>query len=398
MLLAAVLADALRVPGSGQIGVERHVPTRLGLGASAEVTLRVRNDAAYPVQLQLTDDLPPELVRKGADTLQARVPAHRSVDLSYAVCAERRGDWTVGDLHLRRLGPLGLLWHQRRIALSNPVRVQPGLLDVRRYRLLGLRDRHSLGARSARQRGEGLSFESLREYVPGDDPRRIDWKATARRGAATVRQFEAERSQNVLLMIDAGRLMSERIGGRERLDHALAAALLLADVAGKHGDRVGAFVFADRVQRFLPPARTPLARLADALGGTEARPVEPDYPGAFTFLAGQLRKRSLLVLFTDVIDPDASAALVGHLAAAARRHLPLVVALRNPELESAAVAPVQGEADVFTRAAAEELLGARSVALAAMHRAGVLVADTRPSDAVPVVVNRYLEVKQRGLL
>ncbi|MBA3970356.1 MAG: DUF58 domain-containing protein, partial [Gemmatimonadetes bacterium] len=252
--------------------------------------------------------------------------------------------------------------------------------------------------RSARQRGEGLSFESLREYVPGDDPRRIDWKATARRGAATVRQFEAERSQNVLLMIDAGRLMSERIGGRERLDHALAAALLLADVAGKHGDRVGAFVFADRVQRFLPPARTPLARLADALGGTEARPVEPDYPGAFTFLAGQLRKRSLLVLFTDVIDPDASAALVGHLAAAARRHLPLVVALRNPELESAAVAPVQGEADVFTRAAAEELLGARAIALAAMHRAGVLVADTRPSDAVPLVVNRYLEVKQRGLL
>ena len=232
----------------------------------------------------------------------------------------------------------------------------------------------------------------------GDDTRRIDWKATARRGNLIVRQFEAERSQDVLLAIDAGRWMAERIGGRERLDHALAAALLLADTAAAQGDRVGIFVFADRIEHFLPPARASLPRLADVLGRVEARLREPNYPAAFAYLSRQLRRRSLLVLFTDVIDARTSAALLAHLGAAAHRHLVLAVTLHNTALDAAATAPVHDEAAVFRRAAAEELLGARAQALATMQRAGVLVADVDPQNATPAVVNRYLEVKRRGLL
>ncbi len=399
VLLLAAVADALLAPRGGGLRVERRAPDRIALGGAAEVRLRVVNATGRAVRLRVTDDLPALLEREGAEVHELVVPARRDADTRYRVHARERGDAAYGDLHLRVAGPLGLAWVQRREGRTDPLRVQPGVLEVRRHRLLGMRHRlRDAGIRSVRQRGEGGSFESLRDYVRGDDPRTLDWKASARRGTLTIRQYEAERRQNVLLAIDAGRLMTQRIGGRARIDHALSAALLLADVASAHGDRVGLLVFADRVEQYLPPSQVTLSRLADALGSVQARMVEPNYPAAFTYLARQLRRRSLLVIFTDVIDAEASGALVSHLIRSARRHLPLAVAIRNPELEAAATAPAADEPAVFRRAAAEELLEARAAALAAMQRAGVLVADARPQDAIPAVVNRYLDVKKRALL
>jgi len=399
LLLLLFAADALLVPGEAGLRVERTAPARVSLGADAEVRITLENESKRPLRVRVTDDLPPILVRRDGDQREEVVrPAH-GARLAYRVHAERRGDAHWGDLHLRIQGPLGLAWRQRRLPRQDPVRVQPGVAEVRRYRLLAMHNRlREAGFRAVRQRGEGGSFESLREYVRGDDPRTMDWKASARRGQLIVRQFEVERRQNVMLLIDAGRLMTQEIGGRERLDHALTAALLLADVASLHGDLVGLLVFSDRVMQYLPPAKSTLSRLADALGEVHANLAEPNYPAAFTYLSQQLRRRSLLVMFTDIIDPKASAALVAHLGRAAERHLPIAVAIRNPELEATAALAAQEEPDVFRRAAAEELLQARATALTAMQRAGVLVADTRPTDAVPSAVNRYLDVKRRGLL
>jgi uncharacterized protein (DUF58 family) len=399
LLFLAAAADALLAPGPGRLRVERRAPGRISLGGTGEVRLAAANATDRPIRLRVTDDLPPLLAREGPDVYELTVPPRRDAVAAYRVRAAERGDAAYGDVHLRVAGPLGLVWVQRRERRADPLRVQPGVLEVRRHRLLGMRHRlRDAGIRSVRQRGEGGSFESLRDYVRGDDPRTLDWKTSARRGTLTVRQYEAERRQNVLLAIDAGRLMTQRIGGRERIDHALSAALLLADVAGSHGDRVGLLVFADRVEQYLPPSQLSLARIADALGSVQARMVEPNYPAAFTYLAKQLRRRSLLVIFTDVIDAEASGALVSHLIRSASRHLPLAVAIRNPELEAAALTPAEDEPAVFRRAAAEELLQARAAALASMQRAGVLVADTRPEDSVTAAVNRYLEVKKRALL
>ncbi len=399
VLLLLWALDAGAVPRGDGLRATRRSPERLSLGGRSQVELRVENRGDRRLRVLLTDDLPEILRREGEEVRVLDVPARGEVKVSYGVLAERRGDAAMGDLHLRVRGPLGLAWVQRRVRRADPVRVQPGVLEVRRWRLLGLRNRlHQAGFRNVRQRGEGGSFESLREYARGDDPRNIDWKASARRAALTVRRYEAERRQNVLIAIDAGRMMSQQVGERERIDYALSGALLLSDVAAMHGDQVGLLVFSDRVEQYLPPSRASLARIADALGEVHARVVEPNYPTAFTYLARQLRRRSLLVIFTDVIDAQASSALVAHLGRAAARHLPLVVALRNPDLEAAAAAPVSDEAGAYRRAAAEELLHARAGALAAMQRSGVLVADARPQDSVNEVVNRYLEVKRRGLL
>jgi uncharacterized protein (DUF58 family) len=399
VLVLLLAADALAIPGAGRLGVARLSPRRISLGAQARIELRLDNRGARRVRVRITDDLPPLLRRDGGDVLDLWLPPRREARVAYTVETVRRGDGIFGDLHLRVAGPLGLAWMQRRVPRADAVRVVPGVLEVKRYRLLGMRNRlREAGFRSVRQRGEGGSFESLREYVRGDDPRTLDWKASARHSKLIVRQFELERRQNVVICIDAGRLMTQKVGERERLDYALTAALLLADVAGVHDDAVGLLVFSDRVEQFIPPARKSLSRLSDALSQVHARMVEPNYPAAFTYLARQVRRRSLLVLFTDVIDPLASAALVAQLSRAAQRHLPLAVAIRNPELEVAAAQAPVDEAAVYRRAAAEELLQARAAALAAMQRAGVLVADTRPGDSVPAAVNRYLDVKRRGML
>src|SRR6266705_2229301 len=251
-----------------------------------------------------------------------------------------------------------------------------------------------------RRLGEGRLFESLRDWVPGDDLRHIDWKATGRRGKVITRQFEAERRQHVLLVLDLGRLLMAEIAGVARLEYVVRAALELAYTAVQHDDNVGVMAFADGVQHFVAPQRGRLAlkRVLDVLARVEPRLVEPDYPGAFRYLAARNRKRALTVLFTDVIDRFASDALVANVASLRPRHLPLAVTLQNPELNQvAALRPVAAH-DAFRKAAAEELLRAREEALGRMRRAGVLVLDVPPERAAEAVVTKYLDLKRRGRL
>ncbi len=251
-----------------------------------------------------------------------------------------------------------------------------------------------------RRPGEGRLFEGLREWVPGDDTRIIDWKATARRGKPIARQYEDERRQQVLLAIDAGRLLTAEVDGVARLEAVVTAALHLAYAAVEHDDNVGLLVFADTVQRYVAPARgrRALRAVLEGLAAAEGRLVESDYPAAFRHLAARSRKRALTVLFTDVIDRTASDALVAHAATLRPRHLPLAVTLRDPALEAMASARPATPGQAFERAAAEELLTAREAALAEMRGRGVMVLDVPPASASAAVVERYHQLKRRGML
>src|SRR6185312_2373092 len=265
---------------------------------------------------------------------------------------------------------------------------------------LQLLRRREAGLRAIRRPGEGRLFEGLREWVPGDDTRTIDWKATARRGKPIARQYEDERRQQVLIVIDAGRMLTAEVDGVPRLEAVVSAALQLARAAVEHDDNVGLMVFADVVQRYVAPARgrRGLRAVLEGLAHAEGRLAESDYPTAFRYLAARNRKRALTVLFTDVIDRTASDALVAHAATLRPRHLPLAVTLRNPALEELASTKPRSTDAAFQRAAAEELLGAREAALAEMRSRGVMVLDVMPAAASAAVVERYHQLKRRGLL
>jgi uncharacterized protein (DUF58 family) len=278
------------------------------------------------------------------------------------------------------------------------VKVYPNVASLARNELGGARAAlFELGVRPTQNRGEGSDFESLRDYVPGDSPSDIAWKATARRGRPITRTYQVDRSQSVLIVLDCGRLMTTEVAGLSRLDHAINAALLLSYVAVKQGDTIGLLAFSDTVEAYVPPVRgkAALGRMSEALYRLEARPREASYERACEFLALRHRKRSLIVIVTDVVDNDASSALLAHAARFARRHLPLCVTLKNLDLERLATLEPPDERAAYTQAVALDLLHRRRVALEHLRRSGVDVLDVDPRQLGPRIITRYLELKRR---
>jgi uncharacterized protein (DUF58 family) len=407
LFAAVVLFDALSNPAPWQLRVERRLPEQVGIDDRVDGEYVVRSRASRAVRFTLFDSLGPSGRRRGvtSDDGPGRLyvaPPGAELTLPLAITGRERGSFELGPVVLRTRGRLGLVERSIRYELGDRITVTPSLAGVRRYRLLALQHRlHDAGVRAIRRRGEGTSFANLREYVLGDDPRRIDWKASARRQKLITREYSVEQGQTVMIAVDAGRMMTQLAGDLPRFEYALSAATLLADVAAHSSDHVGAIVFDDEVRAYVPPTRgrPALARIRAALTPVRATMAEPDYAAAFRLLAARQRKRSLIVLFTDVIDARAAQALIALLARSVTRHLPVVAAMRNDRLTHAAV-PARGSssAELFESAAAEELLLAREEALARMRGVGVSVLDVSPQAMAAVVINRYLEIKARASL
>ncbi len=400
-LLAAVWFDARRaIPlGEGALTSTRDAPPAFSVGRTGEVSYRWVNQTRRRARLRVRE-VRPDLLGGTQPPRELSVPPRGERRETLAVVPRRRGREQAGAFVVDSIGPLGLGLRRGALAAPWDVAVYPPLVRVRLRASVARAARRQQGVTPIRQLGEGRLFESLREWVPGDDLRHIDWKATAKRRKVITRQYEAERRQQVLLVLDTGRLLTAEIGGVSRLDYVVQAALELAYVAAQHDDNVGVMAFADGVQHFVAPqrGRLGLKRVLDVLATVEPTLVEPDYPGAFRYLAARNRKRALTVLFSDVIDRFASDALVAHVASLRPRHLPLAVTLRNPELDAVAALRPQAARDAFRKAAAEELLHAREEALGRMRRAGVLVLDVPPERAAQAVVAKYLELKRRGRL
>jgi len=399
--VAALLADWLLAPAARHLSFVREVPPAFSLGRSLPMTYRWKSTHPRPTELLVREAYPDVLLAGPAPERRIPLTPHGSATESVEVRPVKRGRGAGGRCWLRASGPLGLARARWEFDVPFTATVFPDLTEAA-LRALPTRTsrRREAGLRNVRRLGEGRVFETLKEWVPGDDTRSIDWKATAKRGKTMARQYEDERRQQVLIVIDAGRMLTAEIDGRARLEFAVDAALQLAYSAVEHDDDVGLLVFADGVQHFLPPrrGRRALRAVVEALATVEGKLLEPDYPAAFAFLATRNRKRALTVLFTDVIDRTASDALLSQVGTLRPRHLPLAVALRDPSLERVATAHAATATDAFERAAAEELLTARAEGLAEMRGRGVLVLDVAPANAARAVVEQYDQLKRRGAI
>jgi uncharacterized protein (DUF58 family) len=405
-------ADALLAPGPATLRVTRELPESVGLGDPVHGVFRVRSWMAERgiaprttgrlTRVAVFDALPRGIERAEDGELLGRGRLDQGIDVPFEIRGTERGSFPLGPFAVRLPGPLGLVERTTRVRTGEAITVAPSVAGVRRFRLLSLQHRlRELGVRNIRRRGEGTTFESLREYVVGDDPRHIDWKATAKRRKLITRDYAVEQGQTVLIAIDAGRMMTQYAGELPRFEYALSSALVLADVALGSGDHVGAIVFDDQVRAFVPPQRgaPALQGIRQALIPIRATMAEPDYAVAFRTLAARHRKRSLIILFTDVIDVRASQALIAHTVRSAVRHLPVVIALRNDQLVAAAVpTELTSSSRLYESAAAEELLLARAEAMQRMRQAGVTVLDVSPQAMTPAVINHYLEIKARASL
>jgi uncharacterized protein (DUF58 family) len=404
-LLAVAFAaayDVLQLPASASLDVRRDVPRQLGSGDEHEITYTIVSSWPRDVQGQLAERVPESLAGSGVTTHPLAVPALGTVTTHSPIRGLRRGPVDLGEAALRLHGPLGLIDTIRDLPLVDTVDVVPSLSQVKRFRLLAVQRRlRDAGVRQIRRRGGGLSFDALRGYVPGDDPRHIDWKATARRGVAHVREYTVEQGQTVILALDAGRLMTQMAGDRSRFEYAINACLVLADVAVQGKDKVGLLVFDDAIRGWVPPTSGTAAMRAirRTLASCDARLVEPDYALAFRTLAQRQRSRALVICLSDVVDVRASRAVVTQTRHAALRHITVFLALRDDTLVATAQpAATQSETEAWRGAAAESLLDARSEALIRMRRTGVQVLDVPPQAMSAALVNRYLSIKARGEL
>ncbi|MFI5310897.1 MAG: DUF58 domain-containing protein [Gemmatimonadales bacterium] len=400
IVLAAALDVALLPPRSA-LSVTREAPPGVGIGDRVEGTYVIASHAPRALQLALFDKLPSAL-RGGVGAAEVSLAPHSTFRLPFDVTGMARGRVPLGTVGGRARTRLGLVAARVLFPLADDILVIPSVSSVRRFRLLAMQHRlETVGVRTLHRKGEGRGFAGLREYVLGDDPRHIDWKATAHKRKLITREYTIERSQTVVTLIDAGRGMTQMAGTYSRFEQALSSALVLTDIAANAGDRVGTLVFDDQIRAFVPAmqSRGALQAVRNALIPVMATSSEPDYANAFRFLAAHQRKRALIVFFTDVIDVRASQALLAHASRSAARHLAVVVALRNDAIFAAALPRSSGSAALlYEAAAAEELILAREGALEQMRRAGVVVLDVSPRVMTASVINRYLSLKSRGAL
>jgi uncharacterized protein (DUF58 family) len=400
----AVLIDSRRAPGRDRLSVTREHDEILSVGRPNPVTVHIGVRPGHggvlrsvrPIPAEVRDEHPPRLLAEGAAGRLA-LPG----TLRYTLTPAGRGEERFGATVIRCPGPWRLGLRQSSVGEGGTVRIDADLAAIRVYEALARRGQLAeLGVRTQRRPGEGTEFERIREAVPDDPQRRINWKATARTGRLMATELIPERAQPVIVCLDHGRLMGVGAGALTKLDHAINAALLLIHVALATGDRVGLFAFADQVTVTLParPGRLQMRRFLDAVRSLRAGEVEADYDEALAQLSRWQRRRALVVIFTDVLDPDQGQALVRQCARLRRQHLPLVITVRDPALEDTARArPVDGPS-TYARAVATRLVADREQTLELLRRSGVETLDADARTLSPRLVNRYLELKRRSLL
>ena len=400
-LLGLALFDvrASRLPAG--LEIFREFGGRFHIGAETDVRVRVENHTPRTLRLKLKDEYPPELPLLSPREVELGVGPQESKALVYVLKPERRGRFEFGRVAVRSRTRLGLAWREDLAGEAASVKVYPNVRRAREAELKALGARSLVAAqRRASWRGEGRDFESLREYVPGDELRHVSWSATARRGRLTTRQYQIERDQTVLIALDAGRLMTARIERETKFDTAIHAALALMSAARRAGDHAGLVVFGRRVKAYVPPGkgREQFDLVLEALHAVEPELIEPSYTRAFEFVAANCKRRALVVLLTDLVDEQGSRELLTSLRLLRPRHLPLVATIADRDLRaSVRDAPADVE-ELFAQSVAEEIMLQREAALRLVEAQGGLALDVTAGTLVPSLLEAYIRVKERGLL
>ncbi|MBW4483411.1 MAG: DUF58 domain-containing protein [Tildeniella torsiva UHER 1998/13D] len=394
-VLAVMFWDGLRVK-SRRAMIKRDPLHRLSIGRDNPISLHGESSTA--VRLRLFDNYPAAFDGTPMP-LEISLSGMEPETLTFTVNPKQRGEYPWGDLQIKQRSPLGLAWADWQVPAAETVAVYPDLIGLNQLSVkLALQATGTL--KQKRRMGVGTEFAELREYGTGDDPRFIDWKATARLSQPLVRVLEPEREQTLLILLDRGRLMTAQVQGLNRFDWGMNAALSLALAGVSRGDRVGLGVFDRTLHTWIPPkgGRANFQQMIDRL--TPIQPVleESDYLAAATHAAQQQHRRSLVVLITDIVDETASAELLSALARLRPRHLPFCITLRDPAIDRQAHQPTTEVDAAYQRAVALDLLSQREAAFARLKRRGVLVLDAPAHQISDPLVEAYLRIKSQGKL
>ena len=406
-ILLVAIGDATTLPRRATFRARRDMGPIATRGARHPIEIVVENGSRRAHDLEIRDDVG-GLLAEEEPPPPLRLMGRSRGRVRHVVVPRERGGFVLERVFVRCASRLGLWRVQHALPARDELAVYPALAQISRYALYARLNRMSLlGVRRTRRVGTDNEFERLRDYAADDQYRAIDWRATSRRLKLTVRDHQTNQSQRVVFAVDCGRMMVNATAGTSMLDAALDAALTLSYVALSNRDEAGLLCFGERILRWVPPrgGRRQLDRMIAACHDVEAELVESRFDEALLFLQRQCRKRTLLVVITNLIDDRNAVSLHRHLAPTVGRHLPLVALLRDPAVsdrlerfESAGVGRAADDRGLYRAAAAADVMLWRRQVLADLAHAGVLTLDVKPAGLTAAVVNEYLAIKARHLL
>lgn len=400
VLLVAFVLDVVLAPNPSKISVERTMPPVVPLHTSVNVEWSVASRHSRPTRVVIDDGLMPSL-RAGSRRVRATVPAGGRIIAETLITPQRRGRFEVTRIVVRTFGPLHLGGRQGRRDVSSELRVYPSFksrreaeLRIEKARIL------EVGLRSVRGHGGGTEFEQLREYSIDDDFRRIDWAATARAAKPIVRTYRAERNQNVVCLLDCGRLMAGRVDDVPRLEHAMDALMAVTTVASRLGDRVGLIAFDSAVRAEVPAGQgsRQLAPITEAIYQLQPQLQESDYSNAFMRMLSRFKRRSLVIVFTELNEHSTAEALRPALSLLLKRHFVIVASVTDPDVALWGRSVPSEANKTFRKAAAISALSKRRATAASLRGFGVTVVDAVPGKLAAQLADTYLNVKATGAL
>ena len=401
-----VVLDGLLLfrPQSG-LFARRDVPDRMSNGDDNPVAIYLENRYPFAVDLEVIDEIPFQFQRRDV-LFRAYLTVNQSRTIHYTLRPVRRGEYLFGTINAYVLSPLRLLKRRYQFSQNRAVAVYPSFLQMRQYELLALSNRLTdVGIKRLRRLGHSMEFEQIRPYVAGDDVRTLNWKATARRsdaqGAALmVNAYQDERAQAVYCLLDKGRTMRSPFDGMTLLDHAINASLVLSNIALLQQDRAGLFTFAHRPGQFVAADRRAgqLRRLLDVLYRQKTRFLETDYEALYASVRANIRQRSLLLLFTNFETSSALHRQLPFLRRMAKDHLLLVVLFENTELRTLLDAPAHSTEAIYQKTIAEKFFYEKKLIQKELRQHGIQALLTAPQHLTANTVNKYLELKARGMI
>ena len=400
VLVAVACVDLLISPGPDDVAIHREISEVLSVGASNPATLTVRNRTGLTLAMTLHDD-PGPLCEVDRLPQSVTVGPGKEETIHYSVKPSRRGASEMPAVHLRFPTRLGL-WTRHQIRpLPTPIRIYPDIRAVYRYELMARQNRLSeIGVRMVRMPGQGREFERLREFRYGDEIRQIDWKATARQQQLISREFNVERNQNIVIMVDCGRFMRNQTDGISYLDRALNSAIMLSYIALGQGDNVSLLAFSNKIERFIRPVRGKpgIQSILRSTYDIQASQNVSDYSLALEYLTTVQRKRALIVLITFVTDELQLRVIGESLKLRSLPYLPLCVLLQDVGLRQMADRIPESDLDAYHTAAAAQVLTGQSHEAASLREAGIMLIDTPPDLLTERLINEYLSIKARNLM
>ncbi|MBE6013112.1 MAG: DUF58 domain-containing protein [Lachnospiraceae bacterium] len=399
ILIGLLSTDRILTPKESVLIIERISDDKLYFKDMNKIEFKVKNTYEKPLKIEIKDDFPSLHFNIHSSELFKTVQPGQEAIFSYELIPSKRGSYVFQNIYLRYHGILGLCKKYAVIERPFEYKVYPNLKNISRYRLIVQKNRLlTAGNRKVSLRGMGTEFESLKEYVEGDDYRKINWMATARENKLIVNQYEAEKNQPVYILIDTGRSMSYSIRGYKKLDFSINAAIILSDIVNQKGDNSGLMIFNTEVSKIIPPGKGDSHRneIMEALYHIEDTKLSSDYQGAFLELANRQKRRSIVFIFTDFETGEESKELIAAIPILSKRHVPVIITIENESLKTITLSDGNSLKDTYNKAMAEELLLNRKNIIRSLNQHGILCIESPAEDFAINTVNQYLLLKQRG--